>query len=154
MKLPPLLAFATLATVAILPRPAAAGSDEALAAVGGFIGGVIVGAHIERHDRPNWHDRYDRRDRHDRGGWHDRRDRRDWHDRRDHHDRRGPIIIDRGPHHRSGYWTERTVRVWVPERSVWSVDRWGRRVRHCEPGHYEYRRERVWVEDRGHHRRW
>lgn len=134
MKLPTVLALSALALTTLAPRPAAADGDEALAAIGGFIGGVIVGSHLDRdHDRSEWHSRYDR------------------------HHRRGPVVIercappprwvgrDRGSRH-EGYWSERTVRVWVPGRWVWSIDDCGRRVRYREPGHYEYRRERVWVE--------
>ncbi len=47
-----------------------------------------------------------------------------------------------------GYWWEVVVKTWVPERWVHSRDRWGRTVRICEPGHYTYRTERVWVENR------
>jgi hypothetical protein len=42
------------------------------------------------------------------------------------------------------------VKTWVPERWVVSRDRWGRPVRHCEPGYFTYRTERVWVEGRDH----
>lgn len=48
-----------------------------------------------------------------------------------------------------GYWKDVTVKTWVPERWVVSRDRWGRPVRHCEPGYYAYRTERVWVEAPG-----
>ena len=53
-----------------------------------------------------------------------------------------------------GYWTDVTVKTWVPERWVTSRDRWGRVVRICEPGYYAYRMDRVWVDghaDRGYH---
>src|SRR5262245_54153831 len=45
-----------------------------------------------------------------------------------------------------GYWKDVTVKTWVPERWVMSRDRWGRSVRVCEPGHYAYRTDRVWVD--------
>lgn len=48
-----------------------------------------------------------------------------------------------------GYWKDVAVKTWVPERWVVSRDRWGRPVRHCEPGYYAYRTERVWVETHG-----
>jgi hypothetical protein len=51
-----------------------------------------------------------------------------------------------------GYWKEVTVKSWVPERWVMSRDRWGRSVRVCEPGHYTYRTDRVWVDGRDHGR--
>jgi hypothetical protein len=129
MKTTSLLALVALSTAALLPATAQARSgDKALAAVGGFIGGVIVGAHLDRGDRY-------------------------------HHQPvvvehcpppASVVVIDRHPrHHRHGYWQESTVRVWVPARQYVTVDRWGRRVHQYEPGHYEYRTERVWVEHRG-----
>ena len=126
MKLPVLLTAATLSLGTFLPHEAKAGSDKALAAIGGFIGGVIVGSHLERSHHP------------------------------------APVIVDHcpppprvvvvdrhGPPHRHGYWETSRVRVWVPGRTVWVVDECGRSVRRYEPGHYEYRSERVWVESRG-----
>jgi hypothetical protein len=49
-----------------------------------------------------------------------------------------------------GYWKDVTVKTWVPERVVWSRDRWGRSVRVCEPGYFTYRTDRVWVDGRDH----
>lgn len=53
-----------------------------------------------------------------------------------------------------GYWQEVVVKTWVPERWSTSRDRRGRIVRVCEPAHYAYRTERVWVDtshgSRGH----
>jgi hypothetical protein len=51
-----------------------------------------------------------------------------------------------------GYWKEVTVKTWVPERWVMSRDRWGRSARVCEPGHYIYRTDRVWIDGRDHDR--
>ena len=50
-----------------------------------------------------------------------------------------------------GYWKDVTVKTWVPERVVWSRDRWGRSVRVCEPGYYAYHTNRVWVDGRSDH---
>ena len=47
-----------------------------------------------------------------------------------------------------GYWKDLTVKTWVPERTVMSRDRWGRPVRVCEPGHFEFTTQRVWVDGR------
>jgi hypothetical protein len=128
MKITSFLPLATLSTAALLPGTVQARSgDKALAAVGGFIGGVIVGAHLDRGDR---------------------------------YDRRAPVVVEacpppavvyyNTPHSpRRGYWQDSTVRVWVPARTVVTVDRWGRRIHHYEPGHYAYRTDRVWVESRG-----
>ena len=130
MKLIPLLALTLATGAAIAPNSAHAGRSEAAAAIGGFIGGVIVGAHLDHH-----HD-------------HGRRE----HRRYEHHHHPSPrvVVIERD-HRPRGYWSERTVKVWVPSRWVWTVDDCGRRVRHRERGHYEYRRERVWVDGHRHH---
>ena len=45
-----------------------------------------------------------------------------------------------------GYWKEVTVKTWVPERIVIAHNRWGRAERICEPGYFDYRTDRVWVE--------
>lgn len=50
-----------------------------------------------------------------------------------------------------GYWSDVTVKTWVPERWISSRDRWGRHVRVCEPGYFTYRTERVWVDGRSDH---
>lgn len=47
-----------------------------------------------------------------------------------------------------GHWEDVMVRTWIPERWVYSRDRWGRSVRLLEPGHYALRTDRVWVENR------
>jgi len=44
-----------------------------------------------------------------------------------------------------GYWREVSVRVWVPGCWVVERDRWDRHCRRYVEGHYEYRRDRVWV---------
>ncbi len=45
-----------------------------------------------------------------------------------------------------GYWKDVTVKTWVPERWVMSRDRWGRPIRVCEPGHFAFTTNRVWVD--------
>lgn len=47
-----------------------------------------------------------------------------------------------------GYWSDVVVKTWVPERWTVSRDRWGRMVRHHEPGYFTYRTERAWVDGR------
>lgn len=44
-----------------------------------------------------------------------------------------------------GYWREVAVRVWVPGCWVVERDDWGRHCRRYVEGHYEMRRDRVWV---------
>ena len=92
---------------------------EIVAALGGFIGGVIVGSTIHG-DAP----------------------------------RVGVSVShrDHGHHNRHGHWELRTVRVWVP--GYWAhVERHGGRTRKVwVEGHYDVRRERVWVAHRRHDR--
>lgn len=44
-----------------------------------------------------------------------------------------------------GYWEEVQVKTWVSERWVMSRDRWGRPVRVFQPGYYTYTTDRRWV---------
>jgi hypothetical protein len=44
-----------------------------------------------------------------------------------------------------GYWTEVNVRFWVPGCWVSERGHHGRSYRRYAEGHYEYRRDRVWV---------
>jgi hypothetical protein len=124
-----LAAFACLA-----PAPARAG-DEVAAAIGGFIGGVIVGAHLgdrEHRDHRPPPPVYDRRP-----------------------GRGGHVVVVPDRHRdRGGYWDWREVRVWIPGRHETSFDHRGRCVRVWVPGYHEVRRERVWVDTRrrGSHR--
>lgn len=80
------LSLVALTAVALTPSSAHASrsGDKALAAVGGFIGGVIVGSAI------NHHDRYPSR-----------------------HETRVIVDRDRD-HCDDGYWKEVSVRTWVP----------------------------------------
>lgn len=125
------IAFVSLLSataLALTPAPAKAGSDG-VAALGGFIGGLIVGHAINDHRSgpPSTevvvtHRYVDRREsRH-----HDSR-----HDRHYSHDRRG-------------YWDSVRVQVWVPGYWTTRYER-GRRTNCHIPGRYEWRLERVWV---------
>ncbi len=117
-----LAALSLLAVGALTFAPKSAyagrGGDEAIAAIGGFLGGLIVGTAIN--DRPydrtvvvTNHSRYDRYDRRD--------------------------DCDDG-----GYWKVVTVKTWVP--GYWTTEyRHGRRIRCYVEGHWGYRTERVWV---------
>ena len=109
--------------------------DEAIAAFGGFLAGVITGVIIE-----NNRDDYDadvrvrvgNRDRH----W-------DRHDRHRCDSRCGDHPAS------SGYWEVRRVKVWIPGH--WEVVRnsCGERIKIWKPGHYTHKTERVWVASRG-----
>lgn len=140
-----LIALASLAAFTLNPRPASALGDKEAAILGGILGGVIAGAVISDalHDGPDHLGpavhvgvTY--------GAGHGSYDRHPGPDYRRHHDH------DRGPAYgRDGYWTFRTVRVWVPRESYWTRDRWGNRVKHVSPARWEFRREKVWVPARG-----
>lgn len=97
--------------------------DEVIAAIGGFIGGVIVGATINNNG----------------------------------HVPPPPVGVAVGyenghNHHRHGHWEWTVVRVWVPGRWVY-IDRDCSRPRRVWiEGHYDRRRERVWVAHRDNYR--
>ena len=140
MKHIALLSLLSAAALVITPAPAKADS-EGVAAIGGFIGGLIVGKIIDGPDHHRHHgssvsvevshrsyDRYDRD--------HDR-----YRDRGHHygHDR----------HRGHGYWDTVRVKVWVP--GYWGTRyEHGCRVRYHVPGRYEWRTERVWIERPSH----
>lgn len=114
---------ASLATLGSLASPAKAGDrgDKVAAAVGGFIGGVLVGSAFER----------------DRGP-------------RVVHAPPPPVcpppvVVCPPPPPPSGYWRDVSDRVWVPARWVVTYD-CGRPVRNYVPGYYDVRTRRVWVD--------
>lgn len=113
-----------LAVSALLfaPKPAAAG-DKEIAAIGGFIGGLILGSHInhEHHHRPPVVE--------------------------------APacpppsvVVYESG-----GVWDYRPTRVWIAPRWIVTYDDCHRPVRRYIAGHYETRHERVWVARRSSH---
>lgn len=123
-----------LTTAAIVLGMMAAPShadDEALAALGGFLAGVITGVVIEDNDhhhrgpavevsvgsRHGYPDRYGRHSRYDR--------------------------YDR--HRAPGHWEVRYVKVWIPGRYEYVRDGCGRRIKVWKPGHHISRPEKVWV---------
>lgn len=125
------LIFASLAAVAVslvgTPKPAEArDGDKAVAAMGGFIGGLIVGSAIN--DSPSVVVAH----------------------------RPSPqvrVVVSHGHRHdrRHGHWEWVTVREWVPGHWAY-VDRGRGRDRGHRvwvAGHYDYRRDRVWVAHRG-----
>lgn len=114
------LSLITATALTFAPKPAAAG-DKEWAAIGGLIGGVIIGNAISE----SRHSAYPP-------------------------DRTTTVIVndqcDDGP---NGYWKIVPVKVWVP--GYWVEERrhhsyhHGRRARTYVEGRYEYRPERVWV---------
>ena len=103
--------------------------DEAIAALGGFVAGIITGAIIEDNNHVHGAVSVTYGDRH---GRHDRYVRYDRHDRR-------------------GHWEVQRVRVWVHGRWDVTFSRCGDRIRVWKPGYYTWRKEKVWVayHDRG-----
>jgi len=115
--------------------------DEALAAIGGFVAGIITGAVIDDHD--NRSHVYIGRDRYsDRHGsrHHDYRDRccsRDCH---------GACSYGQpSRHYKKGHWEIKHVRVWVPGRWTVKYNSCGDRIKVWKRGHYRWEKERVWV---------
>lgn len=111
------LALTAATALSLTPKSALAG-DKEWAAVGGFLGGIILGAAIA----DNHHDTYSHTG--------------------------GTTVIVRDRDDRcednDGYWDTVSVSVWVPGDWVYRRD-CGRRVRIYIPGHYEDRHQRVWV---------
>ncbi len=108
--------------------------DEAVAALGGFLAGVITGVVIDDHGPHHRgpavevaigsrHGRYDRHDRYGHRGRYDRYDR----------------------HRRSGHWEIRYVKVWIPGRHEYVRDACGRRIKVWRPGHHVKRPQKVWI---------
>jgi hypothetical protein len=112
-----------------MPVKSAQADDEAVAAIGGFIAGVITGSVID----------------HDRGG----RSTHVYVDgyRRGHYDKgdRGYSVRDYSYGKKRGHWETRRVRVWVP--GYWRTTRneCGDRIKVWERGHYVWKHEKVWV---------
>lgn len=140
-----IITLTAVVALTLTPRPAHALGDKEAAILGGVLGGAILGlaindaldddSHHSRHyhgDRPRSYDRGHSAD----CGCHTCRPAvRPGHGR-DYHPPR------------SGYWTHRTVKVWIPKRIWYSYDDCGRRIRHFERGHWSYRKEKVWVSSR------
>jgi hypothetical protein len=58
-----------------------------------------------------------------------------------------PVVVETAPVVvQSGYWTEREQNVWIEGYWVEVTDAWGRRVKTWQPGHWEVRRNREWVQ--------
>ena len=128
--------------------PRAHAGDEAVAAIGGFLAGVISGPVInDSHDygRSRVHvsvgrDRYKhysygrRTHRHDYGRDYSRKG--SW---------RYKGSSYGGEKVRSGHWEIRRVRVWVPGYWTTSRNHCGETVKIWKRGHYKWEREKIWV---------
>jgi len=129
MKTNLLLATALVGLLAV-PVSAHAGnrSEKVWIGVGSFLGGVLIGSHIERHSAPRQPVYYPQ------------------------HYEPAPsvIVVERPrvycPPAPSGYWKTIQTRQYVPERWIVATDRCGRRTRILQPGYYTYETQRVWVD--------
>lgn len=139
-----LVALTAIAALTFTPRSAHALGDKEAALLGGLLGGVIIGAaindafdddYVEVHHYGSKHRGHDY----------------------SHSYHRGSSCPPRYGHGRGrdyghsygGYWSYRTVKVWVPKRVWYSYDDCGRRVKHYKRGYWTHRKEKVWVERRG-----
>ncbi len=128
--------------------PRAHADDEAVAAIGGFLAGMITGTVIsDNHDygRSRVHVSVgkDRRYGYKYGGRSHR------HDYGRHYGRkgswRGKDSYYGGRKARSGHWEIKRVRVWVPGYWELTRNRHGERVKIWRRGHHKWEREKVWV---------
>lgn len=111
------LSLLAAGALAFTPQSAVAG-DKTVAAIGGFIGGLIVGSQVNSHSSHTTVI-YD-----------------------DHCPPPGPVVIvSNGP----GYWIERPVQVWVAPTWIITYDPWNRPIRRYVAGHHTTRMEKVWV---------
>ncbi len=108
------------AFVLVVNAPKAQAGDEAIAAIGGLIGGILIGSAIDNH-----HDHYARDRYYDRGP-------------------RTKVVV-RTSHRHGGYWKYTRIKTWVPGHWVREYDDCGNRRKYWVEGHYTYRKKKVWV---------
>lgn len=141
--------YTIIALIALgLSSSHAKAGDEALAALGGFLAGVITGAVIEDHHD---HD-YDHGVRIRVGSHHDdwyRHGNRHYGKTRCHKHNRYECNACRSGHHRDrGHWEVRHVKIWVPGHWEFVRNRCGDHVRVWKSGYYRTKPEKVWIEHR------
>jgi hypothetical protein len=135
-----LLSVALVAATSLsLPTsPLTAGDDEAIAAIGGFVVGLITGSIVERDTHTVYRNDYRApthcRDYH--GSSHNVTVRHYTSDSRyGHRDYREP----------TGRWETRRIKKWVPGWWEVSYNHCGDRIKVWREGHYRWETERVWV---------
>lgn len=122
MKKHLIITLCTVAALAFVPITHAGSKERA--AIGGFVGGLIVGHALSKHaPAPDCREtvQYDRHHRSSYGHY-------------NRHQRASP-----------GHWETSRVKIWVPGHWSVRVDRCGTRVRHFVAGRYGWRTERMWV---------
>lgn len=102
-------------------------NDEAVAAIGGFLAGIITGVVIDK-------------DGHHHGSVHVTSGSRCYK-----HSRYGCESCSSYGHRSSGYWETRYVRVWVPGHWEYVRNHCGDRIRFWKSGYYTTRPEKVWI---------
>lgn len=123
------------------------GDDEAIAAIGGFLAGIITGVVIE--DRNDHH--YNGSVRISTGSRH-HGDYRYSSSRCHNHGRYGCPTCSNYGHRKSGHWEIRHVRVWIPGHWEFVRNRCGDHVRIWKSGYYSSKPEKVWVSYSGNSR--
>ncbi len=110
------LALIAVTALSLAPKPAQA-SDKGLAVIGGLIGGIIIGAALNENSHYS-----------------------------DYSPRSTTVIVnDRDDRCNEGYWTDVSVKVWVPGHWVIERSHRGCEMRSYVSGFYTYRTDRVWV---------
>ncbi len=125
-----LLLSGLTAFVLVFNAPKAQAGDEVIAAIGGLIGGILIGSAIDSHHGHYASDGYRNRNH-------------------------GTSVVIQTNHGRRGHWKYIRVKTWVPGHWVRDYDDWGNRHKHWVQGHYTHRKNKVWVGDRHsrHHNR-
>ena len=109
---------------------ARAGDDEAWAAIGGFVAGVITGVAID-----DDHHRHGKK--HYRGEYRGRK-----HGDQVYYSKQGRHGYGHGP---KGRWEYRRVKVWIPGHWKSTYGRHGQCVRIWKRGHHAWRKTQVWI---------
>ena len=115
--------------------------DKAIAAIGGFLAGVITGVAIDHHDDVH---HYPAGVTISTGRSHHRSYSYTG-DRCHDHGRNSCVICVGHGHPRTGHWEVRHVKVWIPGHWEYVRDRCGDHVRVWKSGYYTTRPEKVWV---------
>lgn len=114
--------------------------DKAIAAIGGFLAGIITGAAIEDHHDSHHHGASVRIST---GSYHP-----DYHysgSRCHSHGRYACTACYTVTHRKTGHWEVRHVRVWVPGHWEFVRNSCGDHIRVWKSGYYSTRPQKVWI---------